>query len=52
MERSSTVKNLQELLTNPINVGSIYVKPSEDHKSCCNRCFGYVWFICCWGCYD
>jgi hypothetical protein len=47
MQRSSTITNLQEWKNNPINVGSIYIKPSEEEQTCSSKCFSYLWYFCC-----
>ena len=32
----------------PIHTGSIYIKPIEERKSICNKCFSYFYyFFCC-----
>ena len=35
---------------NPLYVGSIYIKPIEEKKTCNEKCFQYLWFYCCCCC--
>ncbi len=38
----------KDWVNNPINVGSIYIKPTEDKQTCNEKCFQYLWFyLCC-----
>jgi hypothetical protein len=44
------VLNYGEWLKNPISVGSIYVKPTEERKTYGERIYQYFWWICCFRC--
>lgn len=60
MIKSTTSFDLKELditpsnewLQNPINVGSVYIKPTEDKTTCCKQMFMFCWYCCCWIYYD
>ncbi len=40
-----------EWLQNPISVGSIYIKPTEEKKTCCDHITRYFyWYLCCGYC--
>jgi hypothetical protein len=55
MRRNNTFKVLTESLNpelsdwikQPIHTGSIYIKPTEERKSICNKCFSYFYYIFC-----
>ena len=55
MIRSITYPDLSEWIKDPIHTGSIYIKPTEEKQSCCNKagqalgkCFSYFYyFFCC-----
>ena len=52
LKKTPTVDNLEKWANDPINAGSIYIKPSTDNQSCCSRCFAWCYYYCFWVCYD
>ena len=38
----SIIINLNEL-----DYGSVYIKPTEDKQSCCNKAFAYFYYLFC-----
>lgn len=45
--RSITYPELSDWIKQPIHTGSIYIKPTEEKQSCCNKCFTYFYYIFC-----
>lgn len=46
MQKSYTLNDLKKWRNNPINAGSIYIKPTTDNDS---NYFGWFYYICCCG---
>lgn len=36
-----------EWLKDPIHVGSIYIKPTEDRRTCSEYIYQQLWYFCC-----
>lgn len=32
---------------NPLFIGSIYIEPTEEKITCCQKCFQYIYYYCC-----
>ena len=40
-----------EWLKNPINVGSVYIKPTDERRTCSKYIYQYFCWYCCCGLY-
>ena len=49
MIRSITYPELSDWIKQPIHTGSIYIKPTEERKSICSKCFSYFYYFFCCG---
>jgi hypothetical protein len=54
MKRNPTIDNLNNLtdlnaewIKNPISLGSIYVKPTENKQSFSDKIYSYLYYFCC-----
>ena len=44
---ASLYPELSDWIKQPIHTGSIYIKPTEERKSICSKCFSYFYYIFC-----
>lgn len=49
LRKLDTTQPTAEWLKNPINVGSIYIKPTNDEKTYSQCIFQYCWWYWCCG---
>lgn len=48
MMRSATSSDLTEWIKNPQHLGSVYIKPSVNKRTCYDTCYIYFYyFFCC-----
>ena len=48
MMRSATSSDLSEWIKNPQHLGSVYIKPTINKRSCSEICYIYFhYFFCC-----